>query len=223
MGGITLQSRQSLSKRVQFFGGANGRGTRRVRFGFVPYPEDAVRYWAMAEAGARKESADAIYKAKNAVDWNGLYELDYPRALQLDTAINGSPIWAPAGGPPVSAPVNPPPTPPAQTYTEPPVVNPPPATVPPPPPAPPVVTPGVTDADYQAMVVANQIEAARQQALMTAHDAQMRADAAQAAADLQSAAAQDALARANQNSTPPKSNAVPWLIAAGLALLALKG
>jgi len=47
MASLSLPSRQILKRRVQTFG-----RNPVFRFGFLPAPEDAVRYWAMAEAGA---------------------------------------------------------------------------------------------------------------------------------------------------------------------------
>lgn len=94
MASLSLPSRQILKRRVQTFG-----RNPVFRFGFLPAPEDAVRYWAMAEAGASVNATeDQIRDARNAVDWNGLYELDYARALRLDTAVHGTgqPRWAPA-------------------------------------------------------------------------------------------------------------------------------
>ncbi len=219
MTAFTLPRRQRLSTRVPSFGGANGRGTNRVfRFGFIPTPEDAARYWALAEAGARQESPDAIYKAQNAVDWNGLYELDYARALQLDTAVHGTPRWTPAGGPPVTQATPPP------VVVTPPVVIP---VTPDPIPSNTVVTPGMTDAQYQAALLAAQTEALRLAAANAAAAAQAAKN--QSAADAATAAE---IARENvlrQNApvpavpVVPKSNALPGLIAAGVAFLALKG
>jgi hypothetical protein len=107
---------------------------------------------------------------------------------------------------------------------------------------PPVVTnPTTTDADYQSKVVADQIEAARLEALATYNAAKTKREAAEAAAELERL---NQVAQTVTQNTPastpaptptentptettttekPKSSPIPLLVAVGLAYLVLKG
>lgn len=104
MASLSLPSRQILKRRVQTFG-----QNRPFRFGYYYAPIDITRWWAMAEAGASPNASEAErYDARNAVDWNGLYKIDYNRARRLDIEVHrtGQPRWEPAKATPVSAPMD---------------------------------------------------------------------------------------------------------------------
>lgn len=220
MTAFTLPGRQRLSTRVPSFGGANGRGTRRVfRFGdMVQDKQKATQFIAALDAGT-VHTPYSVADTVDVLDWAALYTADPVWARNAFTRMvsgtmdpaNTVETWiAQHGGSitPVTPPVNTPATPdPTPSNT--------------------VVTPGMTDAQYQAALLAAQTEALR---LATAN----AAAAAQAAKNQSAADAATAAEIARENvlrqNTPapavpvaPKSNALPWLIAAGVAFLALKG
>ncbi len=194
MGVITLQNRQSLSRRIHAFGGVNGRGSnrsdshRRVRFGSRS-PESIAAAWALL--------ATPYHQAQYAAEFSAWVQ-NHPGEKMLDPEawyLERHPEMFETASVPVVTPVVP------------------------------ATTPGTTDAEYQAALVQAQIEAARLQAVATAKQAEN-------AADSKRIAAEDELARRNAEiakqtevnpDVTPKPNAFPWLIAAGVAFLVLKG
>ncbi len=213
MGTITLQSRQKLSRRVHTFGSVNGRG---YRFG-----DDRATVQAALNDPA---NTPHLYQTQllNTMDWNVLYAADPAWARAAYQSINDASL-DPVTTPTIDAwfqqrGI----TPPSQVVQAPtPIVVSNPASVV----VAPVVTPGMTDADYQASVVAAQIEAARLQSMATAQEAANRADSARIAAEnalaQQTAAMQDQTV--SNTSVTPKSSMGPLLLAAGALYLLLKG
>jgi hypothetical protein len=214
---ITLSRRQSLSNRIHAFGGANGRG---YRFGESRQELDNLLNV--------QTSAMNYTMAINNTDWLALYLADPAYAKSVYAQINAksldseySPtlesyfahknITLPDASPSIvntPSPVSPSVTP---SLT---------------------VTPGTTVAEHDAMVVANQIEAARLEALATANAARAKREAAEAEALLKKDTLTLEVDSKPSSTTPtttvspsnqPKSNAVPLLVIAGLAFLALKG
>ncbi len=230
MGGITLPMRQSLTRRVQTFGGLNGRaerlGSRRVfRFGDISADRATVEA-ALNSSATGSGAASVKSNLINVLDWAALYAADpawtrsaYQRMSDgsLDSEYQPNiDVWLQRHGsvPTSNTPVTTDPVPvTVPTPSNPPVTGP--VTIP-------GTTPGTTDAEYQAAIAAMQVEAARLAALATANQAVAAAEAKQKDAE-DEAAYQAAVAANAQLITPKKSNAVPWLVAAGLAFLALKG
>jgi hypothetical protein len=215
MGVITLERRPNLSRRIHAFGGANGRGSNRMfRFGDVSSDRAAVESEIAAmDAGATGPRNHT--QLLNTLDWAALYAADPSYIRVAYDRINASsldPEWAPSidvwmsrNGKVTQAPVDAPVVVPG---------------------TPPVVMPGTTDAEYQAALVQAQIEAAKLQALATSKQAANAADSARIKAEdeLARREAADAEAARNAEVTPkPKPNAFPWLIAAGVAFLVLRG
>lgn len=223
MGGITLQSRQSLSRRVQVFGGANGRGERRTELRRVFRFGDIYSDRGNVEAAVASIAAGAIDPNRNQhliadlVDWATLYASDpvfaresYLKIVRLALDPEYEPnidVWMQRRG-----------RVPATPGTAPGIVT-------TPVPTPSASTPGMTNAEYQALLAAAQVEAARLAAMASANQAATVSEGkrilAEEALATEKAAAEEALR--NGEATPPKSNPLPWLIAAGAAFFLLKG
>ncbi len=203
---ITLNRRQSLSSRIQNFGGANGRGSRRFRFGDSASDRAIIEAeLAAMDAGATgPRNHDALIQN---TDWGSLFVADAAWARNAYARINAAsldPEYQPTidvwfekhgGNPTVTVPV---------------VTN------------VPVTTPGTTDAAYQAAVAAAQIEAARLEAVAAANRKAADADAKRIAAEdvLKAKLAADA---AQATEPVKKSSMLPLVLAAGAAYLLLKG
>lgn len=229
MGGITLQGRQSLSRRVQSFGGLNGRGTNAGfrRFGDMSSDRATVETELSAMATGATGPRNHTWLV-NTIDWAALYASDPSWARSAYNTINQAsydPDWQPTievwlqkhgvvapGNTPVTPPVsNPPVTPPV---VAPPVSN------------PLVTTPGMTQAEYEAALAAAQVEAAKLAALASAKQAQNAAESKRIAAEDELARRNAEIASQTAIADAPvahKSNPIPWLVAAGVAFLVLKG
>lgn len=217
MGAITLQSRQSLSRRVQSFGSLNNRGgNRRLLFG------DAASDRADIEAEIANMNAGLFSHLRNSQlintrDWAALYDAYPTWARDAYFKINSGSMEA-EYEPTIDV---------WLSHRAPAVVNTPgntPVIVDVPAQAPVVVSPGTTDKSYQDAVAAAQAEALRLQSMAAAKQAETRAESARIAAENEAAnqkAIDDEATR--DNSVEPKPNAFPWLIAAGVAFLVLKG
>lgn len=234
MGTIALPRRNSLSSRVHAFGGLNGRG---YRFG-------AER--AEIETAIASNAPNSMYYniMLNHTDWAALYASDPVFARDAYFIVNNKAL-DPEYSPNIDiwfmrkngqlGPQTPSPAPyGTKSYTPPSNVD----VVTPMPIAPITIsqsvntpapsTPGQTDSDYARQVAENQVQAAALAAQATANAARLRQEAqaakdAEASANTQLATQDTIKTESSAVSEKPKSNAMPLLIAAGLAFLVLKG
>jgi hypothetical protein len=213
MGNITLQNRQSLSRRVHVFGSANGRGAGVFRFGDAASDKAKIdTAFARVQYGnpQDRETITLI----NFIDWAALYASDaafaksaYPLLLRWHFEPESLPptidAWFQSHG---------------ITIPTPGVIN---SSIN----VPVVTTPGMTDAEYQAVIAKAKEEAARLAATASAKQAANASDSARIAAENELAKknAEIAATPATPAVSTPKKNVLPWLLAVGAAYFVLKG
>lgn len=211
---VTLPNRMSLARRVNAFGGSNGRGRGGLfRFGDVASDRALVEEQLTIQQTFNSPSTRQGFITGNRVDWAALHAA-YPDWARAAYASINQGALDPDSFPDIETWL-------ARYGGSVPIIAPPPVmSLPVAPPAPtPAITPGMTDAEYQAALAAAQSEADRLATLAQERHNAFIAEAKRVAAD---EAAKEYARTTGATPVKPKS-VLPWVLAAGAALLLLKG